>query len=52
MITEKVDVKRVNEVSAEASLTAFNLCNQEVVIGEDMTINYTYTELGRQNDDS
>ena len=28
--------------------TAINLCNQEVVMGEDMQINYTYTDFGRK----
>ena len=48
MINEKVNVKRVNEVSTEVTPAAINLCNQEVVMGEDMRINYTYTDFGRQ----
>ena len=28
--------------------TTINLCNQEVMMGDDMEINYTYTDLGRQ----
>ena len=39
LIHKKLDVKRVNEVSTEVSPTAVNLCNQEVVMGQDMTIN-------------
>ena len=46
---EKIDVKHVNKVSTEGPpVTAINLCNQEVVMGEDMQINYTYTDFGRQ----
>ena len=48
MINEKVKVTRVNEVSTEVPPAAINLCNQEVVMGEDMRINYTYTDFGRQ----
>ena len=48
LIHEKLDVKQVNEVSTEVSPTAVNLYNQEVIMGEDMMINYTYTNLGKQ----
>ena len=48
-IIEKLDVKCVNEVLTEVSpATAINLCIQEVVMGAEMHINYTYTEFGRQ----
>ena len=48
MMTKKIDVKHVNEVSTDVSLTAVNLYNQEFVMGDEMTINYTYTEFGKQ----
>ena len=48
LINEKVNVTRVNEVSTEVPPAAINLCNQEVVMGEDMRINYMYTDFGRQ----
>ena len=48
MITKKIDVKHVNEVSTDVSLTVVNLYNQEVVMGDEMTINYPYTEFGKQ----
>ena len=48
MIAEKLDVKRINEVSTEVSPTAINLCNQEIAMAEEMQINYTYTESGKQ----
>ena len=44
-----MDVKRVNEVTTEVTpATAVNICNQDVVMGEEMKINYTYTDLRRQ----
>ena len=45
MILEKLDVKRVDKVPDPP--TAVNLC-EEVVVGEELTINYTYTDMGRQ----
>ena len=45
MILEKLDVKIVKKVPDPPA--AFNLCD-EVAIGEDMVINYTYREMGRQ----
>ena len=42
MILEKLDVNNVSDPPA-----AVNLCN-EVAVGEDMVINYTYTDMGRQ----
>ena len=37
---EKIYVKKVNEISTETETTAtVNLCNQEVLIGEEMIIN-------------
>ena len=45
MILEKLDVKIVNKVPD--SPAAVNLCDK-AEIGEDMVINYTYTEMGRQ----
>ena len=48
MIAEKLNVKQVNEVSTEVSPTAINLCNQEIAMAEEMQINYTYTESGKQ----
>ena len=48
-LTEKVKVKRVNEVTTEVTpATAVNLCNQNIMMGEELQINYTYTDLGRQ----
>ena len=47
MITEKLEAKRVNEVSM-GTPTSVNLCDQEVIMGDEMTINYTYTDLGKQ----
>ena len=45
-VVEKLDGKtaNVNEVTATANV---NLC-EELVEGEEMVINYTYTDLGRQ----
>ena len=43
LIIEKADVKRVNDVT-----TAINLCHQDVMIGEEMKIIYTYKDLRRQ----
>ena len=48
MIAKKLDVKQINEVTAEFSPTAINLCNQEIAMAEEMQINYTYTESGKQ----
>lgn len=49
LITKKADVNRVNEVTKEITpATAINLCNQDVVMGEEKKINYTYTDFGRQ----
>ena len=49
MIVEKMDVMRVNEISTEVTLArAINLCIQDVVIGEEMKIIYTYKDLRRQ----
>ena len=48
-MTEKADVKRVNEVTTEVTpAAAVNLCNQDFVMAEELQINYTYTDLGRQ----
>ena len=41
---EKLDAKRVNEVTTEA---AVNLCEEDME-GEEVIINYTHTDLGRQ----
>ena len=49
MITEKAEVKRVNEVTTEVNpATAVNLCNQDIIMGEELKINYTSTNLRRQ----
>ena len=48
MIAEKLNVTRINEVLTEVSPTAINLCNQEIAMAEEMQINYTYTESGKQ----
>ena len=44
-MVEKLDgkVEKVNEVTANV-----NLCEEGFVVGEEMLINYTYTDLGRQ----
>ena len=44
-MVEKLDgkVESVNEVTANV-----NLCEEGFVVGEEMLINYTYTDLGRQ----
>ena len=42
---EKLDVKIVDKVPDPP--TAVNLC-EEVAVGEELTINYTYTDMGRQ----
>ena len=40
LIVEKLDVQRVNEVTTEAPpAAAINLCNQDVIMGEEMRIN-------------
>merc|ERR1711867_251999 len=44
-ILEKLDVKIMNRVLDPPA--AVNLCDK-VTIGEDMVINYTYTEMGRE----
>ena len=48
LIPEKHDVKKV-DAPPDGSFTSIsvNLC-QEVSIGEDITINYTYTDTGQQ----
>ena len=48
LILEKLDMKKV-DAPPDGSFTSIsvNLC-QEVSIGEDITINYTYTDTGRQ----
>ena len=49
LIIEKLDVKKVNEVIAEAPATAtLNLCEEEVVLKEEMVINHSYINPGRQ----
>ena len=45
MILEKLDVKIVDKVPDPP--TSVNLC-EEVAAGEELTINYTYTDMGRQ----
>ena len=45
MIQEKLNVKIVDKVTDSA--TSVNLC-EEVEVGEEMMINYTYTDMGRQ----
>ena len=47
---EKLEMKRVHEVSAESSTTTINLCSQELEVAEEMemAINYTYKDSGRQ----
>ena len=49
MILEKLDVKKVDAPpdGSLTSSTSVNLC-QEVSVGEELTINYTYTDMGRQ----
>ena len=40
LIIDKLDVKKVNEVLTEVAATAIvNLCNQDVLTGEEMLIN-------------
>ena len=49
LLTEKVEVKRVNEFTTEVTpATAVNLWNHDIGMGEELQINYTYTDLGRQ----
>ena len=48
MIVKKLDVKWINDVLMGVSSTAIDLCNQEIAMAEEMQINYTYTELGKQ----
>ena len=49
LVIEKLDVMKVKEVTAEVPATAtVNLCEKEVVVGEEMVIDYTYTDLERQ----
>ena len=46
---DKLYLKTVNKVSTEAATTAtVNLGKQEVLIGEEMIINYSYTDQGQQ----
>ena len=45
---EKMETKKVHEVSADSSTTTINLCSQDVVEEMKMTINYTYKDSGRQ----
>ena len=45
MILEKLDVKIVDKVPDPP--TSVNLC-EEVAAGEELAINYTYTDMGRQ----
>ena len=45
MIQEKLNIKIVDKVNDSA--TSVNLC-EEVEVGEEMMINYTYTDMGRQ----
>ena len=45
MILEKLDVKIVDKVPDPPA--SVNLC-EEVAAGEELTINYTYTDMGRQ----
>ena len=48
LIIKKLDVKKVNEVTVETLATAaVNLC-EKVMIGEELVINHTYTDLDRQ----
>ena len=45
MILENLDVKIVDKVPDPP--TSVNLC-EEVAAGEELSINYTYTDMGRQ----
>ena len=45
MILEKLDVKIVDKVPDPPA--SVNLC-EEVAAGEELTINYTYSDMGRQ----
>ena len=45
MIMEKIDVKIVDKVPDPPA--SVNLC-EEVTAGEELAINYTYTDMGRQ----
>ena len=45
MIQEKLNVKIVDKITDSANTV--NLC-EEVEVGEEMMINYTYTDMGRQ----
>ena len=45
LIQEKLNVKIVDKVNDSAA--SVNLC-EEVKVGEEMVINYTYTDMGRQ----
>ncbi len=44
MILEKLDVKIVDKVSDPSA--SVNIC-EVVAAGEELTINYTYTDMGR-----
>ena len=45
MIQEMLNIKIFDKVKDSA--TSVNLC-EEVEVGEEMMINYTYTDMGRQ----
>ena len=45
---EKLESKRVHEVSTDSSATTINLCNKEIAIAEEMTINYTHDDSDKQ----
>ena len=45
---EKMETKKIHEVSTESSAMAINLCSQEVVEEMEIAINYTYKNSGRQ----
>ena len=48
MILEKLDVKIVDTTAKVPDPSAaVNLC-KEVTVGEELVINYTYTDMGRQ----
>ena len=48
LIIKKLDVKKVNEVTAETStMVTVILFNQDVVVEDEVLINYSYTDLGR-----
>ena len=47
LILEKLDVKIVDTTKVPDTPAVVTLC-EEVAIGEELVINYTYTDLGRQ----